>query len=61
MTNRHRQLLTTTDTLRLAPLRVYPPTLFIEDIRERPDFLWNHCQAGFYGHKAIVLNPTVNH
>ena len=59
MTERHRQLLTATDTLRLQPLPVYPPTLFVEDVRENPDFLWNRCQADFYGHKRVILEPAV--
>ncbi len=58
MTERHQQLLSAADTLRLRPLPVHPPTLFVEDIRENPDFLWNRCQADFYGHKRIVLEPA---
>ncbi|MBC8155677.1 MAG: hypothetical protein H7Z72_22550 [Bacteroidetes bacterium] len=60
MSKRHRELLRTDDTLRVSPVGVYPPTLFLEDVRDNPDFLWNQCQARFYGHKYVVLDPTAN-
>jgi hypothetical protein len=61
MTDRHRQLTTPgsgADTLRLRPVGVYPQSLFVEDIRENPAFLWNQCQARFYGHRGIVLDSV---
>ena len=56
MNERHDQLLQPGDNLRLKPLSVYPPSLFVEDIKKDPKFLWNTCQAGYYGHKTIVLD-----
>ncbi len=59
MTDRHRLLTSAgTDTLRVKPISIYPQTLFVEDIRENPAFLWNQCQARFYGHQRIVLDSV---
>ncbi|GAA4458530.1 hypothetical protein GCM10023189_30960 [Nibrella saemangeumensis] len=59
MTERYRQLTQgSNDTLRLVPIRVYPPSLFVEDIKDNPEHLWNRCQAGYYGHKMIQLETV---
>ncbi len=61
MTERHQRLMTaavTGDTLRIQPISVQPQSLFLEDIRVSPAFLWNKCQASYYGHQAIVLDTT---
>ncbi|MBO0938187.1 hypothetical protein J2I47_16665 [Fibrella sp. HMF5335] len=47
------------DTLRVAPLSVYPTSLFMEDIRTDPTHWWNKCQAGYYGHKVIIIDPSI--
>ena len=56
MNERHEQLLQPRADLHLKPLSVYPPSLFVEDINKNPNYLWNKCQAGYYGHKTIVLD-----
>jgi len=58
MTLRHNQLMQPTDTLRLQPISVYPPSLFLEDIKADQQHWWNRCQSGYYNHKAIILNTT---
>ena len=60
MSERHRLLQTSADTLRLAPISVYPPSLFVEDIRPERTHWWNRCQSGYYGHKAIILDSTLS-
>lgn len=55
MTARHRQLISPADTLRLVPISVYPPSLFVEDIQHDRNHWWNRCQAGYYNHKALIL------
>ena len=60
MSARHRRLQSPADTLRLAPISVYPPSLFVEDIRPERTHWWNRCQSGYYGHKAIVLDSTLS-
>lgn len=60
MSERHRLLLSPVDTLRLAPISVYPPSLFVEDIRPERTHWWNRCQSGYYGHKAIILDSTLS-
>lgn len=59
MTERHRQLTNSADTLRLAPISVYPPSLFVEDVKPNGRHWWNRCQAGYYGHQAILLDSTL--
>ena len=59
MTERHQQLLTKADTVRLRPISVYPPSLFVEDIKSERNHWWNRCQSGYYGHKALVLDSTL--
>ncbi|MFD2933548.1 DUF6056 family protein [Spirosoma flavum] len=59
MTERHRQLMTSADTVRLRPISVYPPTLFVEDIKPDRTHWWNRCQSGYYGHKVLVLDSTL--
>ncbi|GAB3554046.1 DUF6056 family protein [Spirosoma fluminis] len=56
MTERHQRLLQPSDTLRLSPISVYPRSLFIEDIHTNSDHWWNRCQAGYYGHKVVLLD-----
>jgi hypothetical protein len=60
MGERHRLLQLPADTLRLAPISVYPPSLFVEDIRPEHTHWWNRCQSGYYGHKAIILDSTLS-
>ncbi len=60
MSERHRLLQSPADTLRLAPISVYPPSLFVEDIRPERTHWWNRCQSGYYGHKAIILDSTLS-
>ena len=55
MTARHETLIRPGKTLTVNPISVYPPSLFVEDIRADPKFLWNTCQAGYYGHETITL------
>lgn len=57
MTQRRQQLQQPADTLRLAPISVYPPTLVVEDIKTEGQHWWNRCQAGFYGHQVVLLRP----
>ncbi len=59
MNERHRLLQLPGDTLRLAPISVYPPSLFVEDITPERTHWWNRCQSGYYNHKAIILDSTV--
>ncbi len=69
MTLRHQQLrrvgpvgnpsTATPDTIRLPPLTVLPPSLFLEDLRPNPAHWWNRCQAGYYGHAAIIIDSTL--
>ena len=60
MNERHRLLQSQADTLRLAPISVYPPSLFVEDIRPERTHWWNRCQSGYYGHKVIILDSTLS-
>ncbi|WP_375443339.1 DUF6056 family protein [uncultured Fibrella sp.] len=61
MTARHEYLVTSkpADTLRLAPLTAYPPSLFLEDVRTDPTHWWNRCQSGYYHHKTIIVDTTL--
>jgi len=59
MSERHRQLSSPGDTLRLGPISVYPPSLFVEDIKIDQKHWWNRCQSGYYGHKVIILDSTL--
>lgn len=61
MTARHHYLVTakSADTLRLAPLTVYPASLFLEDVRTDPTHWWNRCQSGYYHHKTIIIDTTL--
>ncbi len=59
MSERHRQLSAPGDTLRLGPISVYPPSLFVEDIKIDQKHWWNRCQSGYYGHKVIILDSTL--
>lgn len=43
------------DTVYVAPLKYQPKSLFMEDMRDNPAFLWNKCQAETFGKKAIIL------
>ncbi|KAB7732867.1 hypothetical protein F5984_02650 [Rudanella paleaurantiibacter] len=55
MNARREQLLASGESLRIRPISVYPPSLFVEDINPNPQHLWNKCQAGYYKHKTILL------
>ncbi|WP_020603495.1 DUF6056 family protein [Spirosoma spitsbergense] len=59
MNERHRLLQLPGDTLRLAPISVYPPSLFVEDLKPERTHWWNRCQSGYYNHKVIILDSTV--
>ncbi|ARK10268.1 DUF6056 family protein [Fibrella sp. ES10-3-2-2] len=61
MTARQQYLATSkpADTLRLAPLTVYPASLFLEDVRTDPTHWWNRCQSGYYHHKTIIIDTTL--
>ncbi|GAB3991357.1 hypothetical protein GCM10028807_21240 [Spirosoma daeguense] len=59
MTVRHEKLIQPSDTLRLGPISVYPPSLFIEDIKPEQKHWWNRCHAGYYNHKIIILDSTL--
>ena len=59
MTERHNQLLTSADTIRLRPISVYPPSLFVEDIKPDRTHWWNRCQSGYYGRKVTILDSTL--
>lgn len=61
MTVRHEYLVKAkpADTLRLAPLTVYPASLFLEDIRPDPTHWWNRCQSGYYHRKTILVDTTL--
>lgn len=43
------------DTMRVAPLQHVPSSLFVEDLRADPRFLWNTCAAEYFGKKTVVL------
>ncbi|MBO9638524.1 MAG: hypothetical protein J7576_10165 [Siphonobacter aquaeclarae] len=45
------------DTVFVKPLKHIPLSLFVEDIRENPAFLWNKCEATYFGKKAIIIQP----
>lgn len=55
MNARHDQLMQSAEVLQVAPISVYPPSLFVEDLNTNPAHLWNRCQAGYYKHKTIKL------
>jgi hypothetical protein len=48
------------DTVRVAPLQHVPASLFVEDVRADPKFLWNTCTAEYFGKKAVVLAEKPN-
>lgn len=58
MTERHQQLMLSADTVHIRPISVYPPSIFVEDIKPDRMHWWNRCQSGYYGHKVIVLDST---
>lgn len=45
-------------TVVIAPLTHYPASLFIEDIHDNPEYLWNRCWANFFHKKTIILSGT---
>ncbi|MEZ0486060.1 DUF6056 family protein [Fibrella aquatica] len=61
MTARQQYLATSkpSDTLRVAPLTVYPASLFLEDVRTDPTHWWNRCQSSYYHHKTIIVDTTL--
>ena len=56
MNARHTFLNQPAEVLTVAPISVYPPSLFVEDLNANPEHLWNRCQAGYYTHKTIKLS-----
>lgn len=55
MNERREQLLQPGKEVKLKPLSIQPPSLFVDDIKEDPEYLWNRCQAGYYGHQKLIL------
>lgn len=56
MTARYAQIRASrSDTVRVAPLQHVPASLFVEDVRADPRFLWNTCAAEYFGKKTVVL------
>jgi len=56
MQQRYEQLTTVGDSQAvLAPLPVYPASMFLEDVKDNPEHLWNRCWADYYHKKTIVL------
>lgn len=39
----------------IAPLSHYPASLFLEDLHDNPQHLWNRCWADFFQKKTIIL------
>ncbi|QJW88692.1 hypothetical protein HNV11_04520 [Spirosoma taeanense] len=59
MQQRYDQLTLSTDgPAQLAPLPFYPASLFLEDVKNDPQHLWNRCWADYYHKKTIVLNEA---
>ncbi|MCY7360299.1 MAG: hypothetical protein LH609_23155 [Rudanella sp.] len=56
MNARRDQLNQTGEVVQVAPISVYPPSLFVEDINANPEHLWNRCQAGYYKHKTVKMS-----
>ncbi|WP_020595412.1 DUF6056 family protein [Spirosoma panaciterrae] len=40
----------------ITPLSHYPVSLFLEDIHDNPQHLWNRCWADYFHKKTIILN-----
>ncbi len=57
MTERYRLMAAANpaDTVSLAALPLPPASLFLEDIRQNPDHLWNRCWAEYFHRKSVVL------
>ena len=56
MQQRYAQMTTGGASARLAPLPYYPASLFLEDVKDDPQHLWNRCWADYYHKKTVVLN-----
>lgn len=56
MQQRYAQLTVSGDaSALLTPLPYYPASLFLEDVKNDPQHLWNRCWADYYHKKTIVL------
>lgn len=56
MKQRYEQLTASGDSAALlTPLPTYPISLFLEDVKNDPQHLWNRCWADYYHKKTIVL------
>ncbi|GAB4037410.1 hypothetical protein GCM10028809_52440 [Spirosoma gilvum] len=42
----------------LLPLKQYPVSLFLEDIHDNPQHLWNRCWADYFHKKTITLKGS---
>lgn len=59
MQQRYEQLATSADSVdTVTPLPYYPASLFLEDVKNDPQHLWNRCWADYYHKKTIVLTET---
>lgn len=60
MTDRYAQIrVSRGDTARVAPLQNVPQSLFVEDVKTDPTFLWNTCAAEYFGKKTVVLDENL--
>jgi len=48
------------DTIYVAPLKVRPASLFMDDLHQDQTHLWNRCVGGYFGNKVVYLKtqPT---
>lgn len=54
MTDRTNLLMTSEEpTVYIPLLKQKPKTLYVEDLSENPEHLWNRCTAGYFGKKVI--------
>lgn len=59
MQERYQQMVNSgNDLVEVAPLAVYPASLFMEDVKTNPQYLWNRCWADYYHKKTIVLKEA---
>lgn len=56
MTDRTNLLLTSEETtVIIEPLQHKPKTLYMEDLNDNPEHLWNRCTAGYFDKKVVYL------